>query len=240
MLLFKSIFLLLLLLINSGCTTCMLLNKAKPTGKETYYETINQVTSAYWTPDQELIICLRGIYEGKPPEQEYAFRVTAEQLKPQLKPERQWLGPDGVPPPPSKSRVVSIPRNQMISACPDTNDLPKTWKQISIKILPLYDYSQIDSLQPVVGTNETIYEWERRGTDNKEIIYARNNLTNPIITFQTDKAVTKQVVEIGGDPLLYLLLPIAVGADIITTPVILMACYGLGVKGCVSMLTTCN
>lgn len=206
-------FILLILLMNSGCATATLLHNAKGHSvSETHYDVINQVTAAYLTPEQDLIVCLHGFYEGKPPSQKYSFRVSIQQLISSAPPLQDF-----------QVGEFTVPRNQVVSGCPYASNELKGWRPVKVKTIPtaLIGEQQLESLRPFPGTHETIY---KNGETDGQVVYTSNEaiLANtPVIQLRTAGVTITR--EEGGNPLFYLFLPVTSVVDIVATPIIVIS-----------------
>jgi len=206
-------FILLILLMNSGCTSEVLYNAKGHSVSETHYDVINQVTAAYLTPEQDLIVCLHGFYEGKPPSQKYSFRVSIQQLiESSAQFEKQVL---------QDFRVgeFTVPRNQVVFGCPYASNELKGWRPVKVETIPTELIgSRLKSLRPFPGTHETIY---KNGETDGQVVYTSNEATlanTPVIQLRTAGVTITR--EEGGNPLFYLFLPVTIVVDIVAIPII--------------------
>ncbi len=215
-----------ILLTTSGCINLSKNLMDKATDRqftEVRNDTLDQVTAAYVTDHQELIVCIRGLYEGKPPVQEYAFRIPMQTLKN----EAPTSSPD------TMIKSQTVPRDQVVLGCPYRHKpATATWKSVKVQTLPnTLTIEQQQSLRPLPETSETVYEMGHYHA-NKQVIYTTTlEEYHPVTLLQSDFMTVTHIEK--GQPLLYLLVPFAAVADvvgnivvgIVLVPAILIFCH---------------
>jgi hypothetical protein len=170
---------LLILLMNSGCATNVLLEKAKgTTSNEPQYDVIHQITSAYLTPDRSLKIYLRGLYEGDPPEQEYSLEIPAKEL--------------------TINQSVTLSRSQIISGCP-ARIHSKTWTPVKVGLFS--SESETNSLRPLPSTSETIYERREDNNNGEQVVYS-SDPRSIVYTSRGPHSTDQRIVIIRTEPVI--------------------------------------
>lgn len=207
-------FILLILLINSGCATAILLEKVVGTSEnedimEHDDDVINRMTAAYLTPNQDLVVCLNGFYEGQPPAQDFAFRVFNRQFTENLE-KTNNIG------------YFTVPRSQVVYGCPYADNEGQGWKPVKVEtILTDLTRDQLASLRPLPGTHETIYNLDKK--DKLLMIYYTSDavvLANtPVILLQTATIATIRRGKSDSQPFKLLYLPFTLAIDVVTSPI---------------------
>ena len=215
-----------ILLTTSGCINLSknLMDKATDQQfTEVHDDTVNQVTATYVTDHQELIVCVRGLYEGNLPIQEYAFRIPMQSLKV----EENSASPE------TRVAYKTVPRDRVVLGCPyHHTPATATWRPVKVQTLPnVLTAEQQQSLRPLPDSSETVYEAGDYHA-NKQVMYT-TILEDyfPVSLFKSDVVTITRTEK--GQPLLYLLLPFAVVADVIgnivtgivLVPAILILCH---------------
>jgi hypothetical protein len=218
---------LLFLLMNGGCMTHSIIDKA--TSRQVIgsgRDTIDKVTAAYVTNNQELIVCVRGFYEGSPPAREYAFRIPMQLLRIEI-----------IVPPEERATMVSseiVTRDRVVLGCPYLHKPSiEVWKSVAIQTFPnRVTYDQRSSLRPLPGTQETVYEVDyevAKDQTNKQVFYTTTlEEYFPVTVIEGETVEITRIEE--GQPLLYLLLPFTMVTDVVGSIVaapFLIFCYYL-------------